>query len=271
MPPLLCYTLGKEVTGMSKTSAGLVSYAIAQLGKPYWWGCFGQTATAGLLTAKRAQYPDSYTAADFAGQLGQKVHDCVGLIKGYRWCDTADSEPIYVGSQDVAVGGLYDQCGSKGPISTMPDTPGVCVFMAGMGHVGVYIGGGYVVEAMGHAYGVVRTQLSGRGWGFWGKPAWIDYGTEEDAVVHDTGAPTQIKPSYKYSIGLYLLKPGMVDEQVRTAQRLLIARGQLAAGEDDGEFGPKTLAAVEKFQASKGLLADGEIGGDTWTALLTLR
>ena len=141
---------------MSKTAKGLVEYARAQLGRPYWWGTFGQTADASLLAAKRKQYPGYYLAADFESQLGHKVHDCVGLIKGYRWCDgPEDGTPAYIGAQDVAVAGLYRQCGAKGDILSMPDEPGVCVFMGNMGHVGVYIGGGRVIEAMGHAYGVV--------------------------------------------------------------------------------------------------------------------
>lgn len=127
----------------------MVEYARAQLGRPYWWGTFGQTAGASLLAAKRKQYPGYYQAADFESQLGHKVHDCVGLIKGYRWCDgPEDGTPAYIGAQDVAVAGLYRQCGAKGDILSMPDEPGICVFMGNMGHVGVYIGGGRVIEAM---------------------------------------------------------------------------------------------------------------------------
>ena len=37
----------------------------------------------------------------------------------------------------------------------------------------------------------------------------------------------------------------------------------------DGEFGPTTEKAVKAFQSLKSLKADGEIGADTWTALLT--
>ena len=131
---------------MSKTNAGLVAYAKAQLGKPYWYGTFGQTASAALLAQKRTQYPGYYTADDFESQFGQKVHDCVGLIKGYRWCDTPDSEPAYKSVQDVAVSGLYMSCPESGSIDTMPDIPGVCVFMRDMSHVGVYIGGGYGLQ-----------------------------------------------------------------------------------------------------------------------------
>ena len=56
---------------MSKTGQGLAEYAKAQLGKPYWWGTFGQTASAALLTQKRTQYPSYYTADDFDSQFGQ--------------------------------------------------------------------------------------------------------------------------------------------------------------------------------------------------------
>ena len=255
---------------MSKTAKGLVEYARAQLGRPYWWGTFGQTAGASLLAAKRKQYPGYYLAADFESQLGHKVHDCVGLIKGYRWCDgPEDGTPAYIGAQDVAVAGLYRQCGAKGDILSMPDEPGVCVFMGNMGHVGVYIGGGRVIEAMGHAYGVVETRLQGRGWAFWGKPDWIDYseaGTGEAPVDSAAGTPGLL-PSYYYRLALPLLKTGMVCGEVRTAQRLLIALRYLPAGEDDGEFGPKTFKAAQDFQRARGLLADGEIGGDTWSEL----
>lgn len=256
---------------MSKTAKGLVEYARAQLGRPYWWGTFGQTADASLLAAKRKQYPGYYLAADFESQFGQKVHDCVGLIKGYRWCDgPEDGRPAYIGAQDVAVAGLYRQCGAKGDILSMPDEPGICVFMGNMGHVGVYIGGGRVIEAMGHAYGVVETRLSGRGWAFWGKPDWIDYGEGAPAAgntSHTSVAGAGIRPSYFYRVALPLLKTGMVCGEVRTAQRLLIALRYLPAGEDDGEFGPKTFKAAQDFQRARGLLADGEIGGDTWSEL----
>ena len=159
-----------------KTGQGLAEYALAQLGRPYWWGCFGQRADAALYARKKKQYPAYYTATDFSGQYGQKVHDCVGLIKGYLWCESPDSLPRYNAAQDVAVEGLYKKCSRKGELSTLPETPGVCVFMANMGHVGVYIGNGVVVEAMGHAYGVVKTKLAGRGWACWGMRIYGQYG-----------------------------------------------------------------------------------------------
>ena len=43
----------------------------------------------------------------------------------------------------------------------------------------VYIGNGKVIEARGHKYGVVETNLVGRGWKQWGKLNWIDYVEEK--------------------------------------------------------------------------------------------
>lgn len=256
---------------MSKTASGLVAYAASQLGKPYWWGTFGQTASASLYSQKKAQYPSYYTATDFSGQYGQRVHDCVGLMKGYRWSDTPTSLPSYVAAQDVAVGGLYNQCGSRGTISSMPMEPGVCVFMSDMSHVGVYIGDGYVVEARGHAYGVVKTALSGRGWGCWGKPDWISYDTTATGTTTTTTATTSTSSNTGTSITVKArqLKSGCSGTSVKRMQQLLIALGYTCGSSGaDGDFGSDTLAAVKKFQAASGLTADGIVGALTWAALL---
>lgn len=253
---------------MSKTNTGLVEYALAQLGKPYWWGTFGQTANAGLLAAKRQQYPNYYTANDFASQFGQKVHDCVGLIKGYLWCDTPDGEPIYKAAQDVAVSGLYMVCTKSGSIDTMPNIPGVCVFMRNMGHVGVYIGDGYVIEASGHAMGVVQTKLAGRGWGLWGTPRWINYeATATPAQPAQTTTPTTA--SALTVSGLPVLRYGDKGKCVRSAQLLLIGRGY-SCGRcgADGEVGQDTCNAVIAFQRAHGLQQDGIIGAQTWARLI---
>lgn len=253
---------------MTKTNTGLVEYALAQLGRPYWWGTFGQTASAALLAQKRTQYPERYTADDFESQFGQKVHDCVGLIKGYRWCDTPDSEPAYKSVQDVAVSGLYMSCPESGSIDTMPDIPGVCVFMRDMSHVGVYVGGGDVVEATGHARGVVKTKLAGRGWGLWGKPRWISY--EAAATpAQPAQTATQATASALNVTGLPLLRYGDKDECVRSAQLLLIGRGySCGVCGADGEIGQDTYNAVVTFQRATGLQQDGIIGAQTWARLI---
>lgn len=254
---------------MSKTGKGLAEYAIAQLGKPYWWGTFGQIASAGLLVQKRTQYPDRYNTYgdECKKQFGQKVHDCVGLIKGYLWCDTPDSEPIYKASQDVAVSGLFMACPENGSIDTMPDLPGVCVFMRDMSHVGVYIGDGWVVEATGHARGVVKSKLAGRGWGLWGKPRWISY--EATATPSQPATTTPTTASALTVTGLPLLRYGDKSECVRAAQLLLIGRGYSCGRYGaDGEMGQGTYNAVIAFQRARSLQQDGIIGAQTWARLI---
>ena len=84
------------------------------------------------------------------------------------------------------------------------------------------------------------------------------------------------EPSDSATITLPLLRRGIVFEAVANAQALLIRRGyacggRILAGREvpDGDFGPMTENAVRAFQTRNGLIPDGEIGADTWTALLT--
>lgn len=252
----------------TKTGEGLAQYALAQLGRPYWWGTFGQTASAALLAQKRAQYPEHYTADDFESQFGQRVHDCVGLIKGYLWSETPKSTPVYCAEQDVAVSGLYRSCVRRGDIAKMPQLTGACVFMEGLGHVGVYVGDGYVVEASGHAKGVVRTRLKDRGWALWGLPGWISYG---DAPVDWAQGAAVAAGTEKNStaVQLPLLRQGDVSEAVRSMQLLLIGRGYSCGScGADGEIGQDTYNAIIAFQRASGLQQDGIIGAQTWARLI---
>lgn len=164
----------------SKSSNGLAAYAEAQLGNPYWYGTFGQIASQSLYESRKYTYPEYYTAIDFPSQYGQRVHDCVGLIKGYRWSDTPTSVPTYVAGEDVSVQGLLGQCSSIMGIigdshwsSLYQAYKGICVFTRVLDHVGVYMGDGTTIEARGHAYGVVRTNNSDRNWYYYGIPDWL--------------------------------------------------------------------------------------------------
>jgi hypothetical protein len=112
----------------------------------------------------------------FREQIGKfdKVHDCIGLIKAYMWCDTPASAPNYSASQDVGAGPMRSLCKASRKMAEMPDTPGLLVFI-GTGHVGVYIGGGQVIEARGSDYGIVQTALKSRPWDGWGRCPWLTY------------------------------------------------------------------------------------------------
>lgn len=163
-----------------KTNKYLVEYAKAQVGKPYWFGTFGNKASESLLISKRKQYPLYYTAKDFLSQAktGQKVHDCVGLIKGAIYCDTVNGTPNYDSKYDINASGMYAKSKKKGKIKTMPEEEGILVYKGSspsrIHHIGVYIGNGYIIEAKGHAYGVVKSKLDDT-WNYWSYCPFIEY------------------------------------------------------------------------------------------------
>jgi hypothetical protein len=66
-----------------------------------------------------------------------------------------------------------------------------------------------------------------------------------------------------------LLRLNARGDAVRALQEALAGAGLLPASGADGVFGSGTLAAVKKFQKSKGLTADGVVGAATWEALLS--
>lgn len=270
---------------MTKTNTGLVEYAKAQLGLPYWYGCYSQIATEELYKQKKQQYPSFYTASDYKLQYGKRVHDCIGLIKGYLWSDTPTSTPKYNPAQDVNADGMLARCKEKGNISTIPELPGVLVFSPQ--HVGVYIGNGYVIEARGHKYGVVKTKLSERGWKNWGKCPWIEYG---EAPKKATNIPQEnlilaFQKAAKADDKTLLPKYGADGEygkETEEAMKVCVVKKRLIYKyknctklvqkllglEQDGKCGPQTSAAIKKFQKKNGLVTDGCCGVNTWKALL---
>jgi hypothetical protein len=64
------------------------------------------------------------------------------------------------------------------------------------------------------------------------------------------------------------LKPGDTGPQVKVLQKALASLGY-SVGKIDGDYGPTTQAAVEKFQTSAGIKADGIVGPETLKALET--
>ena len=151
---------------------------LRESGWGYVWGTFGEVLTESLFQAKLMQYPDGVgNYADFirANWLGQRTTDCVGLIKSYGWLDSGDMTIHYGtnGMPDIGANQMYYNATKSGTIDTIPEIPGIAVWHDG--HIGVYIGNGYVIEAMGTKYGVVKTKLEGRGWTHWLKIPYINY------------------------------------------------------------------------------------------------
>ena len=137
-------------------------------------------------------------------------------------------------------------------------------------HTAMYCGGGQEVEASINENGGTTGGQPGDQTGreFLMRP-YRNY--PWDCVLRYTGStedkPARPGPTYEYTVRLGLLKEGMEDPQVRTVQQLLSAKGY-GPGEADGIMGEATVGAVRAFQENSGLLADGEVGGDTWSKLL---
>lgn len=164
----------------TKNAADLVTYAIQawESGWGYVWGTYGCVLTDSLFAYKLEQYPDGVgNYEDFIREnwLGGRTTDCVGLIKGYGWLnpDTMTIDYGTNGMPDLGANQMYYSASVSGTIDTMPDIPGLAVWHDG--HIGVYIGNGEVIEAMGTKYGVVKTELAGRGWTHWLQIEYINY------------------------------------------------------------------------------------------------
>ncbi len=140
----------------------------------YVMGTFGLVLTDNLLEQKLNQYP-TYIAPhlDFikANWLGKRTADCIGLIKSYIWWENGNL--VYDPKTDVNETGMFNLATEKGPLSTMPNIPGICVWRPG--HIGVYIGDGQVIEARNTRQGVVQTALNSEGWSHWLKCPYIQY------------------------------------------------------------------------------------------------
>lgn len=259
------------------TNVGLVKYSEAMLdyGSPYWYGTFGNVASEALYQEKKRQYKEQYEKwpkYSFESQYGMKVHDCIGLIKGYLMNPTIDENGIvksplttskYNSKYDISANMLEAKAKEKGSIKTIPEIPGLIVWKSG--HVGVYVGNGWVIEERGHTYGTVKTRLADRPWEKWLKHPDIEYVTDPKPEPKGDTCMVELPVLYKTT-------PTMKNESVRTVQ--IILNGKNYRDKDgipldvDGKFGGKTDYVVREFQRKNGLTVDGEVGKKTWDKLL---
>lgn len=236
----------------------------------YIWG------TAGMLwTAARQEALEKTTDADRAqGRkygskwIGHKVADCSGL---FSWAFKQLGGYMYHGSNTMW--DLY--CTAKGELKNGARTdgqglkPGTAVFTYNKttkkrGHVGLYIGDGYVIEAKGTQAGVIKSKVTESKWVEWGELKGVDYSgtTPEPAPAPDPEpAPEPAKRP--------TLRKGNRNQYVKELQTDLDRLGyNLGICGIDGDFGTATEKAVKEFQRDHGLSQDGICGPKTWAALI---
>ena len=124
-----------------------------------------------------------------------------------------------------------------------------------VGHIVFSDGRGGTVEAHSTNKGVIRSTLSGRRW---------DIGILVPGFEYSqTASPIVVGPPL---LTLRLADPLMRGTLVRAVQRAL-KRAGFSPGRIDGFYGLQTIAAVNAFQLSNGLVSDGEVGPQTARAL----
>ena len=284
------------------TSQQLVNFCLSMIGMPYWYGTCVYKCSTSMLNSKSKQYPDHYKSdrtARYKDDIAKKKvsMDCVGMIKGFFWTNGGQGVRDYIegkgdftnkygsnGCPDKSANGMLDWCKSKkakwGSINTLPEVPGILLFKAG--HVGVYIGNGYAVEAQGFAYGVKKTKVSSRSWVTWAylPDSILDYSSSTPIVPTPTPTP-EPTPAPKVNINnlikavktnkqiLKYKSPMMKSTAILEMQTALNLLGY-NCGTADGIFGSKTKTGVKAFQKAQKLEADGEFGPLSLAALQKL-
>lgn len=283
-----------------------IAWLLTRVGLGYVYGSVGQSCTVALLQVKERQYgakmgPGYYCRVvvgvkDFlkglcARWLGKWVADCSGLIKAGR-------KALGGAWADLSANGTYLSCPRRGEIKGMPLLPGCTVYMWStaenrMVHVGVYIGGGWVIEARGVLYGVMKSKLYGRHWSHYGLLDWLTYdvpcegyylhpGTPLDSSDH--GDASNPKPDDPVDTAhLPYLNYGDEGQCVAFMQSLLVKKGypmpkSVKAGGKYGMDGIwkanlgrkfcETEKVVRQFQTDQRIEVDGIVGPITWSELL---
>lgn len=193
--------------------------------------------------------------------------DCICFIKALLWGWEGDAGKEYGGAvyqsngvPDIDEGAMLAACKD-----VSEDFSNIMVgeYLWTDGHCGVYIGDGKAVECtyrwsdgvqVTDVYNIIgETGQKGR---YWKKHSKLPY------VSYEAGSPD-------FVLGMRQLSHGDKGEDVRALQILLIGRGYNCGGcGADGDFGDKTLQALEAFQRDMHLEADGVAGKLTLSCLM---
>ena len=166
------------------TTSALISkfqYALDN-GWGYIYGTAGEVWTQAKQNAATREMTKKY------GQkwVGHKVADCSGL---FHWAFAQLGGYMYHGSDTM----FKKYTTANGTLQSGKRTdgqglkPGTAVFVYhaeenNYSHVGLFIGNGYVIEARGTQYGVVKTKITDKRWTHWGELKGVNYNGGDQPV-----------------------------------------------------------------------------------------
>lgn len=257
------YAGAKEGEPMNDKAQKTVDVARSQLGGPYVFGAWGNKCTPNL-RRRYADYNPEHEANIRKGcqVLNGSSSSCEGCkwnerlafdCRGFTHWVLAQADINIVGGGATSQYNTASNWARRGTIDQMPDLP-CCVFKRGsdgktMMHTGYHIGGGQIIHC---SVGVQEGSINEPGWTHYAVPAGL-YTEDELAAARRVER-------------VETLRKGSTGNAVREVQDTLATLGY-DAGTVDGVYGTKTIAAVKKFQADKGLTVDGVCGPATLAAL----
>ena len=218
----------------------------------YIWGTRGQVWTQAQQDKATREMTRKY------GQrwVGKRVADCSGLIK---WAYQQHGGDIYHGSNTQ-----FNQCVETGPLAgEVRIRVGTAVFQntkGTRGHVGIYNGGGMVIEEHGTQAGIIKSPLN----------TWDEWGVLKDSDLSD-----QVWETFNI-VPPDTLTKGSKGEVVKYLQNALAEEGYDIGKDKDGKplidgiFGSSVLSAVRAFQHDHNLDPDGKVGQKTWAVIKAL-
>ena len=154
----------------------------------YIWGTAGvQWTAAKQKELEQTTDPDREQGRRYGKKwIGHRVADCSGL---FSWAFRQLGGTMYHGSNTM----YLKWCTDKGKLEKGKRTdgktlkPGTAVFVWNgktYSHVGLYIGDGTVIEAMGTCSGVTTTKVTANKWKYWGELNGVDYNSE--FIIHNS-------------------------------------------------------------------------------------
>ena len=163
-------------------AAALIAKFYDSLGWGYIYGCSHEMWSEAKQREYERKYsddPDRQNSCKYGGKwVGHWVTDCSGLF--HYWFNQLGGK-IAHGSNSI----WDNYCTDKGELRNgsrtdgKPLKPGTAVFTTSSNgrhnHIGLYVGGGLVIEAQGAQAGVVTSVVTNKKWTLWGELKGVSY------------------------------------------------------------------------------------------------